>query len=91
MVYINKTDDYTISEVFDFVTGECIKTENIFKKYEDYSADENLIKKAKLRSELEDARKGDKQPIYGCWYCHSLVVLRAINFNKWKQHFKAVH
>jgi len=88
---INKTDDYTISEVFDFVTGECIKTENIFKNYEAYSADENLIKKAELRSELEDARKGYKQPIYGCWYCHSLVVLRAINFNKRKQHFKAVH
>ena len=89
----NLSDDYTINEVFDFVTGKYIKTEDIFKKFDDFSEDEKLLKKAELRSKLEDARKGyTKQAIYGCWYCHALVILRAINKrNKRKQHFKAEH
>ena len=89
----NLSDDYTINEVFDFVTGEYIKTEDIFRKFDVFSEDEKLLKKTELRLKLEDARKGfTKQAIYGCWYCHALVVLRAINKrNKRKQHFKAEH
>lgn len=87
-------DNYTIHEVFDFTTGKHKKSEEFFKHFEDFSGDEKILKKVEFRSKLEDARKGyfNQSPIFGCWYCHSLVVLRAISpKNKYKQHFKAKH
>ena len=84
------SDKHTISELFDFQTGEYIKVHDFFARF-DPDNEQDQDKLIQLRLDLEKAIQNQISPIYGCWCCKGLAALRAIHSDKRRKYFRALH
>jgi competence CoiA-like predicted nuclease len=61
----------TINEVLDIETGECIISNDFFKK--------DIAELTSLRSELDKAIRGIREPLFTCYYCKQKIRIRGGN------------
>jgi competence CoiA-like predicted nuclease len=61
----------TINEVLDIETGECINSNDFFKK--------DIAELTSLRSELDKAIRGIREPLFTCYYCKQKIRIRGGN------------